>query len=100
VHPCIGAAVWSLVRHGGTNKAGALEARVSAICQNNVSKSCQSYPPDNKYWFNSWAEAVNGYEEVLEPPAMKRDVCYWVNEQAAKGKKSLGCLNAAGLYNM
>ena len=50
---------------------------------------------DNKYWFSSWAEAVNGYEEVLEPPAMKRDVCYWVNEEAARGKKSLGCLNAA-----
>jgi len=50
---------------------------------------------DNKYWFNSWADAVNGYEEVLEPPAMKRDVCYWVNEEAARTHKSMGCLNTA-----
>lgn len=37
---------------------------------------------DNKYWFSSWADAVNGYEEILEPPAMKRDVCYWAGRGA------------------
>ena len=50
---------------------------------------------DNKYWFSSWADAVNGYETVLEPPRMKRDVCYWINEQAEREGKRLGCLNAA-----
>ena len=50
---------------------------------------------DNKYWFSSWAEALHGYEDVLEPAVMKRDVCYWVNEEAAREGKSIGCLNAA-----
>ena len=50
---------------------------------------------DNKYWFSSWADAVNGYETVLEPPRMKRDVCYWINEQAEREGERIGCLNAA-----
>ena len=42
---------------------------------------------DNKYWFSSWADAVNGYEDVLDPPVMKRDVCYWVG---SRGKEARG----------
>lgn len=33
--------------------------------------------------------------KVLEPPVMKRDVCYWVNEEASRAGKRLGCVNAA-----
>lgn len=48
---------------------------------------------DNKHWLfeedktkttldldHGWcAQAVNGYENVLRPPRMVRDVCYWMN---------------------
>jgi hypothetical protein len=48
---------------------------------------------DNKHWLfeedknnstldtsNSWcAEAINGYENIFNPPHMIRDVCYWIN---------------------
>lgn len=48
---------------------------------------------DNKHWLfeedktqttldlaNEWcAPAINGYEAVLNPPRMVRDVCYWMN---------------------
>ena len=33
--------------------------------------------------------------QVLEPATMKRDVCYWMNEEAARTKRSVGCLNTA-----
>lgn len=29
------------------------------------------------------AQATNGYEAVLAPPTMRRDVCYWLNERLA-----------------
>eukprot|EP00948_MAST-09A_sp_MAST-9A-sp1_P003108 g3108.t1 len=45
---------------------------------------------DNKYWFNSWGPAVNGYENVLSPPKMKRDVCYWFNHLLKREADSLG----------
>ncbi|GMH59221.1 hypothetical protein TrLO_g15038 [Triparma laevis f. longispina] len=31
---------------------------------------------DNKYWLREKAEAVGGYERVLEPSVMLKDVCY------------------------
>ena len=37
---------------------------------------------------------MNGYETVLSRP-LKRDVCYWINEQAEREGERLGCLNAA-----
>ena len=35
---------------------------------------------DNKYWIHSEkVHALNGYEEILNPPHMKKDVCYHIN---------------------
>ena len=52
---------------------------------------------DNKFWFNSATEAINGYERVLRPPRMKQDVCYWINAELVR--RGLGtqhfCLNTA-----
>jgi len=52
---------------------------------------------DNKFWFDSEAVAVNGYEQLLQPPRMKQDVCYWLNAELQK--RGLGtryfCLNTA-----
>ena len=31
---------------------------------------------DNKVWFEARSHALNGYEEILNPPTMKLDVCY------------------------
>ena len=35
---------------------------------------------DNKYWLGGWRKAVNGYEDVLEPPTSRPDVAYWLNK--------------------
>eukprot|EP00927_Polykrikos_kofoidii_P078254 TRINITY_DN75101_c0_g1_i1.p1 TRINITY_DN75101_c0_g1~~TRINITY_DN75101_c0_g1_i1.p1 ORF type:complete len:372 (-),score=55.50 TRINITY_DN75101_c0_g1_i1:292-1347(-) len=51
---------------------------------------------DNKYWIRRWAQAVNGYEEILFPPTMKTDVCYWLNSEAVRrGQPNVCCLNTA-----
>ena len=51
---------------------------------------------DNKFWFESRAPAENGYERVLSPPQMKKDVCYWLNSEASKrGLDHVFCLNTA-----
>ena len=54
---------------------------------------------DNKYWFSDAHPAVNGYENILRPPEMKADVCYWLNKQAAEhaaeGGPPLACVNTA-----
>lgn len=51
---------------------------------------------DNKFWFRTTRQALNGYEEVLRPPMMKADVCYWMNEECIKrGALSVCCLNTA-----
>mmetsp|Transcript_87262 Transcript_87262/g.150661 ORF Transcript_87262/g.150661 Transcript_87262/m.150661 type:complete len:346 (+) Transcript_87262:31-1068(+) len=54
---------------------------------------------DNKHWFfeshmqkcdqlfstsDFVGEAVNGYEKVLKPANMVKDVCYWVNKECAE----------------
>ena len=31
---------------------------------------------DNKFWFSQQAVALNGYENMLDPPTMKTDVCF------------------------
>ena len=48
---------------------------------------------DNKFWFDEWSAARNGYEEVLRPQVMKKDVCYWMNDPGAEPRRA--CLNAA-----
>jgi len=66
---------------------------------------------DNKYWFESWADAERGYDAVLDPPRCKRDVCYWINREISRVERersersersgvvasvpSLACLNTA-----
>ena len=51
---------------------------------------------DNKFWFENSADALNGYEHVLEPPRMKLDICYWLNFEARRrGLSELFCLNTA-----
>lgn len=69
---------------------------------------------DNKHWlfqgekmdpkimFKSdiSAAAINGYEEVLEPPRMVKDVCYWLNaglhaKLSAAGAPSVCAINTA-----
>jgi hypothetical protein len=34
---------------------------------------------DNKVWFPDEARAVNGYEQILDPPQSKMDIAYWMN---------------------
>lgn len=34
---------------------------------------------DNKVWFPDETRAVNGYEQILDPPLSKKDIAYWMN---------------------
>jgi hypothetical protein len=52
---------------------------------------------DNKHWFNQASKSCNGYENILEPPHSKKDVCYWINKLLVD--RDLGsrmtCINSA-----
>jgi len=57
---------------------------------------------DNKFWLpcsRTRTPAVNGFEAVLSPPSMKRDVAYWTNKYLAdappSGTPAPFCINAA-----
>eukprot|EP00927_Polykrikos_kofoidii_P014695 TRINITY_DN16487_c0_g1_i2.p1 TRINITY_DN16487_c0_g1~~TRINITY_DN16487_c0_g1_i2.p1 ORF type:complete len:312 (-),score=58.25 TRINITY_DN16487_c0_g1_i2:99-1034(-) len=64
---------------------------------------------DNKHWLYKpgWAkdeadpfeapfvDALNGFEDVLEPPRMVRDVSYWLNAALLREQSGLACLNAS-----
>lgn len=56
---------------------------------------------DNKAWVldghdgKPTAAAVRGYDRVLEPPLMARDVCYFVNTELAARGLDHACINAA-----
>jgi len=51
---------------------------------------------DNKYWLKGWQPACNGYEDVLSPPQMKQDICYWLNYHLERlGGSSACCINTA-----
>eukprot|EP00746_Dinoflagellata_sp_MGD_P165276 gnl/MRDRNA2_/MRDRNA2_94450_c0_seq1.p1 gnl/MRDRNA2_/MRDRNA2_94450_c0~~gnl/MRDRNA2_/MRDRNA2_94450_c0_seq1.p1 ORF type:complete len:357 (-),score=61.14 gnl/MRDRNA2_/MRDRNA2_94450_c0_seq1:373-1443(-) len=68
---------------------------------------------DNKHWFfdnRVWKEkkeqmfeesftdhAINGYEDVLTPPRMVKDVSYWLNDLACKnfGQRKVVTMNAS-----
>ena len=50
---------------------------------------------DNKFWFQDTASAINGYEHILDPPSMKKDIAYWLNYEAHKQQKNWFCLNCA-----
>lgn len=44
---------------------------------------------DNKYWFSDTADAPlgSGYARVLDPPLMKQDVTYWLNQVALEKRQ-------------
>jgi len=45
---------------------------------------------DNKYWFDDTAPAAGEYQSLLQPPASKQDVVYWMNrlcEQDPSGRR-------------
>lgn len=49
---------------------------------------------DNKHWFSTTGPAINGWEDILSPSIMKRDVAYALNQEAlARGRpmKVLNC---------
>eukprot|EP00941_MAST-03F_sp_MAST-3F-sp1_P001351 g1351.t1 len=51
---------------------------------------------DNKYWFADSGPAINGYENILTRPRMKRDVCYALNQECVTRKKdNWACVNTA-----
>jgi hypothetical protein len=54
---------------------------------------------DNKYWIlnRRQANAINGYERVLQPPSMVCDVAYWLNHVLVTNNdgERFVCLNTA-----
>eukprot|EP00931_Biecheleriopsis_adriatica_P032016 TRINITY_DN18715_c0_g1_i3.p1 TRINITY_DN18715_c0_g1~~TRINITY_DN18715_c0_g1_i3.p1 ORF type:complete len:293 (+),score=59.60 TRINITY_DN18715_c0_g1_i3:124-1002(+) len=51
---------------------------------------------DNKYWLDDdWAQAINGYEQILRPSQMKEDVCYWTNKLLMRKVPQTCALNTA-----
>jgi len=50
---------------------------------------------DNKFWFKGTAAAVNGYEDILSPARSKKDVAYWMNEQAVKRGSAMATINCS-----
>jgi hypothetical protein len=64
---------------------------------------------DNKHWFfkegskrrevengaSFVANAINGYEQVLQPPHMVQDVAYWLNKELKEHGSSMACINCA-----
>jgi len=50
---------------------------------------------DNKHWFDTTADAVNGYEHFLEPPTSKCDLCYNINKLLAERDIDYACINTA-----
>ena len=57
---------------------------------------------DNKYWFHTKSNAINGYENILRPQQSICDVTYWLNYQANErfndgtSKSNLAAINTAG----
>lgn len=35
---------------------------------------------DNKFWFDEYQPAISGYESILDPPRMKPDIAYHINQ--------------------
>jgi hypothetical protein len=50
---------------------------------------------DNKYWFTDQGKAVNGYESILKPKMMRKDVCYWLNRRAFERQLNIASINCA-----
>lgn len=43
---------------------------------------------DNKYWFTNTASAINGYEKLLSPSKMRKDVAFFLNSELVKRKET------------
>ena len=50
---------------------------------------------DNKYWLSQTATASNGYEEVLDPPRMVKDVCWNLNDESISRGLGIGAITTA-----
>jgi lysophospholipase L1-like esterase len=46
---------------------------------------------DNKYWVRKWVEAPWQYENILDPPRSRPDVCYWLNKTLPDGWAAINC---------
>ena len=47
---------------------------------------------DNKYWIpGNTAEAIGGYERVLQPPVSRQDVCYCLNREFVRRRSPYRC---------
>ncbi|CAD7959817.1 unnamed protein product [Amoebophrya sp. A120] len=52
---------------------------------------------DNKFWLGQRAQALNGYENIILPPLMKQDVCFWINSYLIRKNlhANTACVNCA-----
>lgn len=50
---------------------------------------------DNKYWLSDQGHAVNGYEKILDPPYMRKDVCYHLNNILSSSLPNIKVVNCA-----
>lgn len=50
---------------------------------------------DNKAWLEETTGAVNGYQDILEPKLMKKDVAYHLNKVLATYGKDYVCINTS-----
>jgi hypothetical protein len=51
---------------------------------------------DNKFWISNVSDAINGYENLLQPPISHQDVAYWINFELKRNKfRNTFCLNCA-----
>ena len=50
---------------------------------------------DNKFWFPDTAAAVNGYEDILDPPRSRKDVAYCTNAEIVSRELNMTVVNCA-----
>jgi len=50
---------------------------------------------DNKAWIEQTTGAVNGYQQILEPKLMKKDISYHLNKVLATNKMDYICINTS-----
>lgn len=55
---------------------------------------------DNKKWVNrNWFEATNGYEDLLTPPSMVGDICYFLNLYSEGKYFTINCASEDATVN-
>ena len=50
---------------------------------------------DNKHWFEDTAAAINGWEDILTPPTVRKDVAYYVSKECVSRKLGASVFNCA-----